>query len=379
MLCTAVPVLAAAALPAAVPTVTLRNAAHAGVEMPVMGFGTGGYGASYPGHHIPYGGYPECWMQMPGVQCGEYVTKAVGLALDAGYRRFDSADAYMNQDVLGAALNASGVPRAELFLTSKVGDFKPMGYDDVMSQVDGLLKALRTDYVDLLLVHWPTSVPSTMSPLESKSAVCNTRRATYDEVTCRAETWRAMVDVWNAGKARAIGVSNYNTTHLQEMVDAKVPLPAVNQCYFHIYRSSSNKALLDATQRLDIVYNSYSPLGVPDWHKFPPSVASAPSGRSLDEPKVAAIARSHGKSAAQVMLAWQLALGMVTNPRSMNATHMAENLDVFDFNLTDAEMDVMMSFPQSTCDKDNWLECDPYWMHYPGYGKVNVISRSGIA
>jgi diketogulonate reductase-like aldo/keto reductase len=147
--------LAAAALtPAraqvALPTVTLGNAADAGVTLPAVGLGTGGYSGD---NSTAYGAYPECWSATTG--CGANVAKAVGLWLAAGGRRIDSANSYQNQAVVGAALVASGVPRADLFILSKVGPSNPLGYNDSLAQFATIQAELQTPYVDLLLVHWP--------------------------------------------------------------------------------------------------------------------------------------------------------------------------------------------------------------------------------
>ena len=118
----------------------------------------------------------------------------------------------------------SGVARSEIFLLQKTGSWNAMGFQDTLTQMDFLLQQMNVSYTDLVLNHWPTSPASpTVDPL------CDPKKPTYDEKGCRLSTWRAYVEIWKAGKSLAIGVANYNTSHLQEIIDAGMPLPAVNQ------------------------------------------------------------------------------------------------------------------------------------------------------
>lgn len=126
-------------------------------------------------------------------------------------------------DNVGIAMAQSGVARERIFLLSKTGNGLAMGYADTLAQVDALLAAGNVSYVDALLVHWPTSTGKSVEP------ACQQGTAVYDAKACRLATWRAYVDVFNAGKAWSIGVSNYNVTHLQEIKDAGMPLPSINQ------------------------------------------------------------------------------------------------------------------------------------------------------
>ena len=216
--------------------------------MPAVGLGTGGYGAT----HNAYGAYPECWMQIAG--CGNYTIRAVSDWLAAGGLRIDAADSYDTQYSVGVAMAASNVPRSDIFLLQKTGNWNPMGFEDTLSQTDFLLEQMNTSYVDLLLNHWPTSPASpTVDPL------CDPKKATYDEKGCRLSTWRAYVQLFNAGKAKAIGVANYNTSHLQEIIDAGMPLPAVNQVPFHLYNAPAQMDLLAFCKAHNIVLLSYSP------------------------------------------------------------------------------------------------------------------------
>jgi len=329
---------------AAVPMVPLKNAAVAGVTMPAMGLGMGGYGGD---KSVGYGGYPECWEESSG--CGEFVEKAIGDWLKAGGRRLDSADSYHNEKSVGKAVKASGVPRSDLFILSKVGPSQPLGYNETLNQFAAIKKNLQTDYVDLLLIHWPKSTAKTTDP------ACDHHSSSYNAKECRLSTWRAMISIFKSGGAKAIGVSNYDNSHIQEIMDAKMLLPSVNQCHFHPYAGSVQMDKVKFCQANDIVYLGYSPLGIPDWHKFPsPNMSSTPT----KDPTILSIASAHGKSAAQVIMAWEWSLGIPVNPRSQNATHMAENLDIYDIKITADESAKLMALHQDTCEEDpHFYQC----------------------
>jgi len=178
----------------------------------------------------------------------------------------------------------------------------------------------------------------------------------YDERLCRLSTWRAMLHILDTGRARAVGVSNFNITHLQEIVDAGLRLPSVNQCPFHLYRSTSQQALRDYCKAHNITFWGYSPLGVPDVQIFPTTTGM--SWTPMEDPAVVKIAQTHGVTPAQVLLQWQYALGIPTNPRSQNAEHMRENLNSYSFTLTDDEIKTLSSGAQDMCKIDgSWYEC----------------------
>lgn len=333
------------------PTVLLKNAAQAGVLMPVMGLGTGAYGSD------PRTPRPECWSvsACPGVAYNATLAfLATAAAGGAGANvRIDAANNYNDQAAIGAAIAASGLPRASVFVTTKVGDNYPLGYDEVTAQFAAALTAMNVSYVDLALIHWPQNKAPSSDP------ACNANGGAGN-ATCRLNSWRALVDVFNAGRARAIGVSNYNSSELQEIVDAGLPVPALNQIPLNIYRSSTQAATALTCARWGIALNAYSPLGVPDWHAFPTG-ATGMSATTLADPVVAGIARAHNRTAAAVMINWLwFGLGAVTNPRTRDPAHMAENLFVsYDFRLTDGEVNALSSRPQSWCSVDNWYECAP--------------------
>lgn len=217
-------------------------------------------------------------------------------AIERGYRSIDTARIYGNERGVGAALRHCGVPREQLFITTKVWN------DDVRQRrvaaaCDESLRALGLDYVDLYLVHWP--IAGQLVP-----------------------AWRAMEQLARAGRARAIGVSNHLRPHLDEVLAAAETIPAVNQIEFHPYLQS--RPLLDFCRARQIRVEAWSPL--------------QRGGELLADPVVTEIARRHGKTPAQVVLRWDLQHGIVTIPKSARPERLAENAGVFDFSLSADEM-----------------------------------------
>ena len=347
---------------AAVPMMgPLQNAAVPNLMIPAVGLGTGGY-AFNPA--VGYGGYPECFDDASG--CDEYSTRAVLDWFHAGGRRLDLANTYGNMRSVGRALSMTNVKRSEMFILEKIGPGQfdiPLGYNDTLTQFDQILENLDVSHVDLLLIHWPTQVIP-----QSSDAACRLGSKSYDEKECRLSTWRAMLRIFDSKRARAVGVSNFNITHLEEIRQAGLRLPAYNQCPFHLYRSTSQQALIDYCKMHNITFGGYSPLGVPDWHYYE---ADGFAWTPMADPAVMAAADAHGKTPAQVLLQWQYALGIPTNPRSQNARHMAENLAAYDFNLTDAEMKTLGTRPQDQCITDpSWYECNNGTSRGEGYGTL---------
>lgn len=346
----AVALLGAAVPAVAVPNFTLANTG-AGVVMPAIGLGTGGYGSNPA---VGYNGYPECWQDSAG--CGAFAKKAVSQWLALGGRRIDSANSYANLASVGAAMAESGVARGDIFLLTKVGPGFPLGYQDAMDQWAAIQSTMNITYADLLLIHWPTDDGIKGN---STDPACNAGSGQYDPRACRISTWKALVAIWQAGGARAIGVSNYNSTHLQEIVDAGLPLPAVNQCPFNLYRSTTQEDTIQFCKAHGILFHGYSPLGALDFHSFPAGTPGLAASQ-LSDPNVVRIAKRHGVTPAQVLLNWQWQLGVPTNPRTMNATHMADNLKAFDFVLGSAEVATLSAAAQDTCAVDpTWYECAP--------------------
>lgn len=226
---------------------------------------------------------------------------AIRSALDAGYRLLDTAVNYGNEDEVGQAVRESGLPREDVRVTTKIPG-RHHEYSQAVRSVEDSLRTLRLDYLDLCLIHWPN--PS---------------------VGRYAEAWRALVDARERGLVRSIGVSNFTARHLRDVVDATGVVPAVNQIELHPYFPQSEMRRVDA--EWDIRTESWSPL----------AKHSAP----FSEPPVAEAATAHGATPAQVVLRWQLQLDALPVPRSANPQRQRENLDLFGFELTDAEVEAI--------------------------------------
>lgn len=348
---------ASTAAAASSPSFPLKNAAVPGTSMPWIGLGTGAYSDNAA---VGYGGYPECWSTSAG--CGQFAQTAVSTWLSVGGRRIDSANSYQNQADVGAALAAAisngVVAREELFILSKVGPSNPLGYNDTMVQFQGILAAQQTTYVDALLMHWPWDSKSqgnvTNNSTSSTDPLCNHADAAhYDEAACRISTWRALVDIFNAGGARAIGVSNFNVSHFEEIKASGLPMPALTQNPFHLYRSATQMDIINYCLRNDIVFLGYSPFGVPDYKVYPTN-NTLPVANQLNHPAVLAAAAAHGATPAQVLLSWSMALGIPVNPRSMNKQHMIDNLNALDaVTLTQSEMHALLAVPQDMVSQKN--------------------------
>lgn len=340
---------------ASVPNVKLGNTAISGLFMPAIGLGTGGYSNNIS---VGYNGYPECWSSLAG--CGPYAQRAVETWIKAGGRRIDAANSYQNQKDVGIGMASSGVPREELFLLSKVGPSNPLGYVDTLNQFEQILTDMNTSYVDTLLIHWPVQTPSQgnvshNNSHDSSDPFCNFTSDQYNEKSCRISTWQAMVEIFKSGRAKSIGVSNYNVTHIQEIIDAGLPLPSVNQIPFHIYRSSTQMDISMFCALHGITVLSYSPFGVPDWHLYP--TPALPAANQLQHPLVKAIAKHNNVTPAQVLIQWIWALGMPCNPRTMSLQHMQENLAAYSFGLNSTEIHLLSSQPQVWCSVDPYYEC----------------------
>lgn len=237
-------------------------------------------------------------VQMPSLGFGVYqipdgeVERAVHTAIEAGYRSIDTAALYHNERGVGAAVRSSGLAREELFVTTKLWNSQH-GYDRALRAFEGSLGQLGLDYVDLYLIHWPV-------PGEDKYV----------------ETWRALEKILADGRARAIGVSNFELPHLQRLLDETDVVPAVNQVELHPNRQQAR--LREFGTDHGIVTESWSPLA---------------RGRLLEHDILTTIARKHGKTPAQVVLRWHIEMGLVAIPKSATPERIRENIDIFDFEL----------------------------------------------
>lgn len=255
---------------------------NTGAEIPVIGFGT--------------------WQLSP-----EDAHSSVTQALEIGYRLIDTAKIYRNEEAVGEAIKQSGVPREQIFVTTKLwnGD---QGYDSALKAFEQSLQRLGLDYLDLYLIHWPG-----------------------DDKKRRADSWKALGDIYKEGRSKAIGISNFTVRHLQELLDSSAIVPAVNQVEFHPFIYQEQKELLDFCEAEGIIFEAYSPLA---------------RGR-LSDPMLSERGGKYGKSASQVMLRWAIQHGTVPLPRSSQEEHILENFEVFDFELTDGDMEAIDNIQQA--------------------------------
>jgi diketogulonate reductase-like aldo/keto reductase len=241
-----------------------------------------------------------------GLRGGDAVT-ATTSALEAGYRLIDTAVNYENESEIGEALRRSGVARDEVLVTSKIPG-RDHGYDDAIASTKGSLERLGLDHLDLHLIHWP-----------------NPSRGQY------VDAWRALVDLREQGLVRSIGVSNFTAEHLDRIIDATGVAPAVNQIELHPLFPQPE--MQRANEERGVVTESWSPLGK----------RQAP----LDEAPVRAAAEVHGVTPGQVILRWQVQQGNLPIPKSATPSRQRENLDVFGFELDDAEMEAITALGRS--------------------------------
>ncbi|MCE3029609.1 aldo/keto reductase [Streptomyces sp. CMSTAAHL-2] len=254
--------------PTSVPAVTLGN----GVEIPQLGFGV---------------------FQVP----DDETAAAVTAALETGYRSIDTAAIYGNEKGVGRALAASGLPRKDLFVTTKVWN-ADQGYDATLRAFDTSLAALGLDHVDLYLIHWPAPA-----------------RDLY------RDSWRALERLAGEGRVRAAGVSNFQPGHLRRLLEDATLTPAVNQIELHPGLQQAELRAFHAEHA--IATEAWSPLA---------------QGAVLGEPVIAGLAARYGRSPAQIVIRWHLQLGNIVIPKSVTPARIRENFDVFGFTLTDEEM-----------------------------------------
>ncbi|WP_029114947.1 aldo/keto reductase [Mycobacterium sp. URHB0044] len=233
--------------------------------------------------------------------------RAVGAALTAGYRHVDTAAAYGNEAEVGRAVAASGVPREDVFLVTKLWNSE-QGYDKTLKAFDASISKLGVDYLDLYLIHWP--VP---------------------EANAYVDTFKAFANLRDQGGIRSIGVSNFEPEHLNILIDATGIVPAVNQIELHPLLPQ--RELREVHASLGIATEAWSPLG---------------QGSLLEHPTVTKLAEAHGKTPAQVLIRWHIQLGNIVIPKSVNPDRIVSNFDVFDFELSEQDMTSVASLEDGT-------------------------------
>ena len=231
---------------------------------------------------------------------GDTTSRAIDAALKAGYRHVDTARVYGNEADVGQAIRDSDIPREELFVTTKLWN-DDHGYDQARRAFDQSLHTSGLDYIDLYLVHWP--VPEK-----------------------RLDTWRALEAMLDEGLVRAIGVSNYMVRHLEELLAVCNVPPAVNQFELTPYNFRFREDLVALCRQHDITIESYSPLT---------------KGQKLKDPALMAIAQNYGKSTAQILIRWVIQKQAVALPKSVNEARIQQNIDVFDFTISEADMQAL--------------------------------------
>jgi diketogulonate reductase-like aldo/keto reductase len=255
-----------------IPKLKLNN----GVEIPAIGFGT--------------------WRLAE----GEEIENSVEEALKAGYRLIDTAKIYANEYGVGKAVAASGIPREDIFITTKLW-VSDLGFESAFEAFEQSRHNLGLDYLDLYLIHWPGPNPKLW-----------------------LESWRALNQMYQEDKVKAVGVSNFEVRHLEQLLDNTALTPAVNQIEFHPFIYKEQAPILEFCEAHGIAVEAYSPLA---------------QANRMDNPLIKEIAGAHSKTPAQVMLRWAIQHKTVPIPRSSNPKRIRENLDVFDFELSDEEMD----------------------------------------
>jgi diketogulonate reductase-like aldo/keto reductase len=260
------------------------------------------------GATIPQIGF-GLWRNQDRDECVDAVT----YALEAGYTHFDDAQIYGNEQYLGEAITDHGADRAELFITTKIWTDN-MDADTVASSFAESLKKLRTDYVDLLLLHFPVT-------------------------ETRDEAWLELEKIYDSGAAKAIGVSNYTVTHLEELLRTCKIKPAVNQVELSVVLQQPE--LVEYCSDNDIIIEAYTPLA---------------EGHFFDDPTLKAIAAKHNKSVPQIMLRWCIDYGVVCLTKSANKERIEQNINIFDFELDDDDMAKLQSLDQNH--RTNWDPTD---------------------
>ena len=232
------------------------------------------------------------------------VEKAILTAIKKGYRKIDTASGYGNEDGVGRGIKESGIRREEIFLTTKVWNTE-QGYDNTLLSFEDSLKRLQTNYIDLYLIHWPV-------------------RSKFKE------TYRALERLYNEKRVKAIGVCNFNIEQLEDLMQSSQVKPALNQVEMHPHLSQNE--LLEYSQKNNIQLEAWRPIMM---------------GEVLNIPQLFEIGEAHSKSAVQVSLRWLIQRGVAVIPKSVTEARIAENVNIFDFKLSQNEMAIIESLNQN--------------------------------
>lgn len=253
-----------------------------GIDIPSVGFGT--------------------W-QTPD---GEVAVQSVRCALESGYTHIDTAQAYGNEESVGKAIRLSGVPRKDLFITTKLWNANH-SYDLTMRSFDESMNKLGLDYLDLFLIHWP-------NPLAFRDR--------WEQAN--AESWKAMEELYEAGKIRAIGISNFRSHHMDALLKTAKITPMVNQ--IRLCPGDTQDETVAYCREHQMVIEAYSPLG---------------TGRIFDVPEMQTLAKKYNRSIAQICIRWSLQRGYLPLPKSVTPARIQENLHVFDFELSEDDVQLI--------------------------------------
>lgn len=243
-------------------------------------------------------------MPLLGLGLYKIAESAVNEALEIGYRLLDTATMYRNEVEIGNAIRNSAIPREEIFLTTKVAN-TDQGFDQTLRAFDRSSQNLNVEYIDLYLVHWPI-------------------KAT------RKETWKALERLYQEKRVRAIGVANYLVPFLDELADYAAIVPMVNQVEFSPYLFSED--LLHVCKEREIILQAYSPIA---------------RGKRFDDPKLVQLAQKYNKTPAQIILRWAIQLGVSAIPKSSNPQRLRENFDIWDFQISDPDMQRINDFNEN--------------------------------